>query len=117
MILLVVEGLGTDRGGGHVDISFDLKVLLRSVCFLWFLFIFELELLFDDCNINCDFVMFRSHNVDISLVLIMCYKMHVFSLIICLNDFVDKSKEKKPTGANPMNSKQWKSLYICFFVF
>ena len=37
--------------------------------------------------------------------------MRVFSQMPFLNDVFEKSKEKKRTGANPMNSKQWKPFY------
>ena len=37
--------------------------------------------------------------------------MRVFSQMRFLNDFFDKLKGKKRTWANPMGSKQWKSLY------
>ena len=53
----------------------------------------------------------RDQNVDISLVLIVFYEMRVFSQMRFLNDFFEKSKGKKRTWANPMGSKQWKSLY------
>ena len=39
-------GLGTDLGGGNVDISLGLKVFLRSVCFLSFFFIFSYSICF-----------------------------------------------------------------------
>jgi hypothetical protein len=56
-------------------------------------------------------VILRSQNVDISLVLIVFYEMRVFSQMRFLNDFFEKSKGEKRTWANPMGSKQWKSLY------
>ena len=53
----------------------------------------------------------RSQHVDISLVLMMFYEMRMFSQMRFFNDFFEKSKGKKRTWANPMGSKQWKSLY------
>ena len=50
-------------------------------------------------------------NVDIMLVLIGFSEMRVFSQVIFFNDFFERSKGKKRTWANPMGSKQWKSLY------
>ena len=50
-------------------------------------------------------------NVDIMLVLICFSEMRVFSQVSFLNDFFEKSKGEKRTWANPMSSKQWKSLY------
>ena len=49
-------------------------------------------------------------NVDIMLVLIGFTEMCVFSQVSFFNDLFEKSKGKKPTWANPMCSKQWKSL-------
>ena len=46
-----------------------------------------------------------------SLVFIVFYEMRVFSQMRCFNDFFEKPKGKKRTWANPMGSKQWKSLY------
>ena len=53
----------------------------------------------------------RGQHVDILLVLILFYEMRVFSQMRFFNDFFEKSKGKKRTWANPMGSKQWKSLY------
>ena len=53
----------------------------------------------------------RGHYIYISLVLPVFYEMRVFSQMRFFNDFFEKSKGKKRTGANPMNSKQSKSLY------
>ena len=53
----------------------------------------------------------RGQNVDIILVLIGFSEMRVFSQVSFLNDFFEKSKGEKRTWANPMSSKQWKSLY------
>ena len=50
-------------------------------------------------------------NVDIMLVFISFSEMRVFSQVSFLNDFFEKSKGEKRTWANPMSSKQWKSLY------
>ena len=49
-------------------------------------------------------------HVDIMLVLIWFSEMHFFSQVSLLNDFFEKSKGKKRTWANPMGSKQGKSL-------
>ena len=38
-------------------------------------------------------------------------EMRVFSQVSFFNKFVEKSEGKKRTWANPMGSKQWKSLY------
>ena len=53
----------------------------------------------------------RGQHDDISLVLIVFYEMRVFSQMRFFNDFFEKSNGKKNTWANPMGSKQWKSLY------
>ena len=53
----------------------------------------------------------RDQNVDISMVLIVFYEMRVFSQMRFFHDFFEQSKGKKRTWANPMGSKQWKSLY------
>ena len=52
-------------------------------------------------------------HVDIILVLIGFSEMSVFSQVSFFNDFffVENLKGKKRTWANPMSSKQWKSLY------
>ena len=50
-------------------------------------------------------------NVDIMLVLIGLSEMRVFSQVSFFSGFFEKSKGKKRTCANPMGSKQWKSLY------
>ena len=50
-------------------------------------------------------------NVDIMLVLIGFSEMRVFSQVSFFNVFFEKSGGKKRTWANPMASKQWKSLY------
>ena len=50
-------------------------------------------------------------NVDITLNSLMFYEMRVFSQMRFFNDLFEKSKGKKRTWANPMGSKQWKSLY------
>ena len=50
-------------------------------------------------------------NVDIMLVLIEFSEMRVFSQMRFLNVFFEQLKGKKRTWANPMSSKQWKSLY------
>ena len=50
-------------------------------------------------------------NVDIMLVLIGFSEMRVFSQVSLLNEFFEKLNRKKRTWANPMGSKQWKSLY------
>ena len=51
------------------------------------------------------------HHVDIILVLIWFSEMRVFSQMRFFNDFFQKLKAEKRTWANPMSSKQWKSLY------
>ena len=56
-------------------------------------------------------VILGGQNVDIMLVLIRFSEMRVFSQVSFLNDFFEKSKGEKRTWANPMSSKQWKSLY------
>ena len=56
-------------------------------------------------------VILGGQNVDIMLVLIGFSEMRVFSQVSFLNDFFEKSKGEKRTWANPMSSKQWKSLY------
>ena len=56
-------------------------------------------------------MMLRGQHVYISMVLIVFYEMRVFSQMRFFNDFFEKSKEQKRTWANPMGSKQWKSLY------
>ena len=56
-------------------------------------------------------VILGGQNVDIMLVLISFSEMRVFSQVSFLNDFFEKSKGEKRTWANPMSSKQWKSLY------
>ena len=38
-------------------------------------------------------------------------EMRVFSQVSFLNELFEKSKGNKRTWANPMGSKQWKSLY------
>ena len=53
----------------------------------------------------------RGPNVDISFVLIVFYEIRVFSQMRFLNDFFEQMKMEKRTRANPMGSKQWKSLY------
>ena len=50
-------------------------------------------------------------NVDIMLVLIGFSEMRVFSHVCFFEDFFENLKGKKRTWANPMSSKQWKSLY------
>ena len=50
-------------------------------------------------------------NVDIMLGLKGFSEMRVFSQVSFLNELFEKSKGKKRTWANPMGSKQWKSLY------
>ena len=53
----------------------------------------------------------EGQNVNIMLVLICFSEMRVFSQVSFLNDFFEKSKGEKRTWANPMSSKQWKSVY------
>ena len=50
-------------------------------------------------------------NVYIILVLTWFSQMRMCSQMRLFNDFVEKSKGEKRTWANPMGSKQWKSLY------
>ena len=56
-------------------------------------------------------VMLGGQHVDIMLVLIGFSEMRVFSQVSFFNVFFEKSGGKKRTWANPMSSKQWKSLY------
>ena len=56
-------------------------------------------------------------NVDVMLVLIGFSEMRVFSQVSFLNDFFVLSKGEKRTWANPMSSKQWKSLYEIYHFF
>ena len=56
-------------------------------------------------------VILGRQNVDIMLVLIGFSEMCVFSQVIVLNFVFENLKGKKRTWANPMSSKQWKSLY------
>ena len=52
------------------------------------------------------------HHVDIMLALIrFCSNSCVFADAFLLNDFFEKSKGGKRTWANPISSKQRKSLY------
>ena len=44
--------LGTDLGGGHVDISLVLKVFFEDVCFFMFLLIFLCDLFLVDRKKN-----------------------------------------------------------------
>ena len=44
--------LGTDLGGGNVDISLVLKVFFEEVCFFMFLFIFLCDLFLVDRKKN-----------------------------------------------------------------
>ena len=44
--------LGTDLGGGNVDISLVLKVFFEEVCFFMFLLIFLCDLFFVDRKKN-----------------------------------------------------------------
>ena len=50
-------------------------------------------------------------HVDIMLVLIRFSEMCVFSQVSFFNDFFENVKGEKRKWANPMSSKQWKSLY------
>jgi len=56
-------------------------------------------------------VILGGQNVDIMLVLIGFSEMCVFSQVSFFNDFFENLKGKKRKWANPMSSKQWKSLY------
>ena len=56
-------------------------------------------------------VILGGQNVDIMLVLIRFSEMCVLSQVSFFNVFFEKSGGKKRTWANPMSSKQWKSLY------
>ena len=56
-------------------------------------------------------VILGGQNVDIMLVLIGFSEMRVFSQVSFFNDLFKNVKGKKRTWANPMSSKQWKSLY------
>ena len=95
-----------------------------------FLFMFLCDLLFagrSEKNHQNIVVITEGQNVDISFVLMMFYEMRVFSQMRFLKDFCETMKGKKRTWANPMGSKQLKSLYeidnlifcsyMCFFVF
>ena len=55
--------------------------------------------------------MLGGQNVDIMLVLTGLSEMCVFSQVSLFNDIVENLKGRKRTWANPMSSKQWKSLY------
>ena len=105
--------LGTDPGGGHVDISLVLKVVFEEVCFFMFLFILLCDLLLVDREKQKQQIalILGGRNVDIILVLIGFSEMRVLSQVSFLNDFFEKSKGEKRTWANPMSSKQWKSWY------
>ena len=112
-------GLGADLGGGNVDISFVLKAFLRSVFFHCF-YLFLLQLLFLTIVKKklCPVVIWRGRNLHISMVLVVFYKMRVFSQMRSSNDFFEKPKGQKRTWANPMSSTQCKSfakLRISFF--
>ena len=50
-------------------------------------------------------------NADIMLVLKWFSEMRVFSQMRFFNDIFGKLRAEKRTWANPMCSKQWKSLY------
>ena len=50
-------------------------------------------------------------HVDIMLVLIGFSETRVFSHVSFVNDFFETLKGEKRMWANPMSSKQWKSLY------
>ena len=50
-------------------------------------------------------------NVDIMLVLTWFSEMRLFLQMRFFNDSFEKLKGEKRTWANPMSSKQWKSLY------
>ena len=56
-------------------------------------------------------VILGGQNVDIMLVLIGFSEMRVFLQVSFFNDFFEMLKGKKRKWANPMSSKQWKSLY------
>ena len=56
-------------------------------------------------------VILGGQNVDIMLVLIGFSEMRVFLQVSFFNDFFEILKGKKRKWANPMSSKQWKSLY------
>ena len=104
--------LGTDLGSGNVDISLVLKVFLKRCVFSCFSSFF---------NLICFWLIEKKHqknvvilggqNVDIMLVLIGFSEMRVFSQVSFFNDGFENVKGKKRTWANPMSSKQWKSLY------
>ena len=50
-------------------------------------------------------------NVDIMLVFIILFETRVVSQMRIFNDFFGKLRAEKRTWANPMSSKQSKSLY------
>ena len=56
-------------------------------------------------------VILGGQNVDIMLVLMRFSEMRVFSQVSLFSGFFENVKGKKRTWANPMSSKQWKSLY------
>ena len=67
--------------------------------------------LVDRKNASKNVVIWGGQHVDIMLVLIGFSEMRVFSQVSCFNDFFEKMKGKKRTWANPMSSKQRKSVY------
>ena len=104
--------LGTDLGSGNVDISLVLKVFLKRCVFSCFYLFFYVICFWSIGQKHQNIVVILGgQNVDIMLVLIGFSEMRVFSQVSFLNDFFEKSKGKKRTWANPMGSKQWKSLY------
>ena len=63
-------------------------------------------------NIHPNIVMISGRQtVDIMLGFIWFSEMRVCSQVSFLNDFFETSKGEKRMWANPMSSKQWKSLY------
>ena len=56
-------------------------------------------------------VILGRQSVDMMVVFIRFPEMRVFSQMRVFNDFFEKLKADKRTWANPMSSKQWKSLY------
>ena len=115
--------LGTDLGGGNVHISLVLKCVRKAVFFHVFIYCF---ILFVFCRLDKKheniIVISGGQNVNIMLVFIGCSEMSVFSQVRFLNELFEKSKGEKRTWANPVGSKQWKSMYeidnfICLFVY
>ena len=80
--------LGTDLGGGNVNISLVLHVFFEEVCFFMFLLFFLCDLFFVDREQKTKIVVILGGtNVAIMLVLIRFSEMRVLSQVSFLNDF------------------------------